>query len=85
MQILLSSVFVQAQVQLNLFPDKYGTSLAEKPYGIFFEEINHAADGGLWSEMVSNRSFEDNDAEQIIHICIYNNNNHYESKSRLYQ
>ena len=61
MQILLSSVFVQAQVQLNLFPDKYGTSLAEKPYGIFFEEINHAADGGLWSEMVSNRSFEDND------------------------
>ena len=61
LQILLSSVFVQAQVQLNLFPDKYGTSLAEKPYGIFFEEINHAADGGLWSEMVSNRSFEDND------------------------
>ncbi len=61
LQILLSSVFVHAQVQLNLFPDKYGTSLAEKPYGIFFEEINHAADGGLWSEMVSNRSFEDND------------------------
>ena len=61
LQMLLSSVFVQAQVQLNLFPDKYGTSLAEKPYGIFFEEINHAADGGLWSEMVSNRSFEDND------------------------
>ena len=47
LQILLSSVFVQAQVQLNLFPDKYGTSLAEKPYGIFFAEINHAADGGL--------------------------------------
>lgn len=62
LQILFSSVFlqVQAQVQLKLFPDKYGTSLAEKPYGIFFEEINHAADGGLWSEMVKNRSFEDN-------------------------
>ena len=65
--ILHSSLFtlffltqVQAQVQLKLFPDKYGTSLAEKPYGIFFEEINHAADGGLWSEMVKNRSFEDN-------------------------
>ena len=62
LQILLSSLFlqVQAQVKLKLFPDKYGTSLAEKPYGIFFEEINHAADGGLWSEMVRNRSFEDN-------------------------
>ena len=63
LQILFLSLLVlqtQAQVQLKLFPDKYGTSLAEKPYGIFFEEINHAADGGLWSEMVSNRSFEDN-------------------------
>ncbi|HEY3284068.1 MAG TPA: alpha-L-arabinofuranosidase C-terminal domain-containing protein, partial [Armatimonadota bacterium] len=28
-------------------------------YGIFFEEINHAGDGGLYAEMVRNRSFED--------------------------
>ena len=27
-------------------------------YGIFFEDINHAADGGLYAEMVRNRSFE---------------------------
>lgn len=27
-------------------------------YGIFFEDINHAADGGLYAEMVQNRSFE---------------------------
>ncbi len=27
-------------------------------YGIFFEDINHAADGGLYPELVQNRSFE---------------------------
>ena len=64
LQVLFLSLFglqTQAQVQLKLFPDKYGTKISDAQYGIFFEEINHAADGGLWSEMVSNRSFEDND------------------------
>jgi alpha-L-arabinofuranosidase len=28
-------------------------------YGIFYEDINHAADGGLYAELVRNRSFED--------------------------
>lgn len=28
-------------------------------YGVFFEEINHSGDGGLYAEMVRNRSFED--------------------------
>lgn len=27
-------------------------------YGIFFEDLNHAADGGLYAELVRNRSFE---------------------------
>jgi hypothetical protein len=27
-------------------------------YGIFFEEINHAGEGGLYAEMVLNRDFE---------------------------
>jgi hypothetical protein len=27
-------------------------------YGIFFEDINFAADGGLYAELVRNRSFE---------------------------
>lgn len=29
-------------------------------FGIFFEDINHAADGGLYGELVRNRSFEFN-------------------------
>jgi alpha-L-arabinofuranosidase len=30
----------------------------EDLYGIFFEDINYAADGGLYAELVQNRSFE---------------------------
>ena len=27
-------------------------------FGIFFEDLNHAADGGLYGELIRNRSFE---------------------------
>lgn len=33
-------------------------------YGVFFEDINHGADGGLYAEMVRNRSFEFNTSDQ---------------------
>lgn len=36
-----------------------GRALSPDFYGIFFEEINHAGDGGIYAEMVRNRSFED--------------------------
>lgn len=32
--------------------------------GAFFEDINHAADGGLYAELVENRSFENKDAKE---------------------
>lgn len=34
-------------------------SVARDLYGIFFEDINRAGDGGLYPEMIRNRSFED--------------------------
>lgn len=38
---------------------KKGAAVASSMYGVFFEEINHAGDGGLYAELVRNRSFED--------------------------
>ena len=32
--------------------------MSDHLYGIFYEDINHAADGGLYPEQVQNRSFE---------------------------
>ena len=37
---------------------KVGAEIQPTMYGIFFEDINFAADGGLYAEMVKNRSFE---------------------------
>ncbi|MFH4967508.1 alpha-L-arabinofuranosidase C-terminal domain-containing protein [Gaetbulibacter sp. M240] len=35
-----------------------GIKIQPTMYGVFFEDINFAADGGLYAEMVKNRSFE---------------------------
>lgn len=36
-----------------------GAQISPMLYGAFFEEINHAGDGGIYAELISNRSFED--------------------------
>lgn len=38
--------------------DKPGATVQPTMYGLFFEDINYAADGGLYAEMIKNRSFE---------------------------
>jgi len=38
---------------------KPGAAIPPNLYGIFFEEISHAGDGGLYAELVRNRGFED--------------------------
>ncbi|WLT30953.1 alpha-L-arabinofuranosidase C-terminal domain-containing protein [Geothrix sp. PMB-07] len=35
-----------------------GAAINPAMWGVFFEDINFAADGGLWAELVKNRSFE---------------------------
>jgi alpha-L-arabinofuranosidase len=45
---------------LNIDAEKPGIAISPDLYGIFFEDINHAADGGIYAELISNRSFEDN-------------------------
>lgn len=43
--------------QIKIFQDRNYKELGIL-YGLFFEDINHAADGGLYAELVQNRSFE---------------------------
>ena len=44
---------------LTVHLNRTGPKVSPLLYGIFFEEINHAGDGGLYAELVRNRSFED--------------------------
>ena len=54
---LASFATAQAQRQLVL-NTKPGAPVQPTMYGIFFEDINFGADGGLYAELVENRSFE---------------------------
>lgn len=55
---LTQSVFA-AQAKLSIDCAEEGTAVSPSLYGIFFEEINRAGDGGIYGEMLENRSFED--------------------------
>ncbi len=44
-------------MKIKVDAGKQGESLGDL-FGIFFEDLNHAADGGLYAELVQNRSFE---------------------------
>jgi alpha-L-arabinofuranosidase len=56
--ILLLSHLLHAQRKLTVNADRTGAEIAPTMWGIFFEDINFGADGGLYAEMVKNRSFE---------------------------
>ena len=47
----------EADISLNVSAQK-GVDIQDGMIGLFFEDINYAADGGLYAEMVENRSFE---------------------------
>ena len=57
--LLAASMSAGAQTHvLDVNTKKLGAPVQPTMYGIFFEDINYAADGGLYAELVMNRSFE---------------------------
>lgn len=44
--------------QMVVQTNKIGAEIQPTMYGLFFEDINYGADGGLYAEMIKNRSFE---------------------------
>jgi alpha-N-arabinofuranosidase len=47
-----------AQKPMTVYAGRPGPSVSPTMWGIFFEDINFGADGGLYAELVKNRSFE---------------------------
>jgi len=60
--IAVCSIFtlqsVSAQQVYTIAADKVTAHIQPTMYGIFFEDINMAGDGGVYAELVKNRSFE---------------------------
>lgn len=59
--LMVGSCNVKPVTEGGIFIDlsKKGADVPSSMYGVFFEEINHAGDGGLYAELVMNRSFEE--------------------------
>src|SRR4026209_2321842 len=47
-----------SQRKLIVHADKRVASISPTMWGVFFEDINFGADGGLYAELIKNRSFE---------------------------
>ncbi|MEO6314734.1 MAG: alpha-L-arabinofuranosidase C-terminal domain-containing protein [Chitinophagaceae bacterium] len=55
---LLVATHVEAQHTLTIKADDVKGTIQPTMWGVFFEDINLGADGGLYAELVKNRSFE---------------------------
>lgn len=61
LSVIATALAVTAYAQSNVMHlrvDRPGAEIQPTMYGIFIEDINFAADGGLYAELVKNRSFE---------------------------
>lgn len=60
--IIAGSVTASAQnaVKLSLNLNKPGVTVSPRLYGLMTEEINYSYDGGLYAELIRNRTFKDN-------------------------
>ena len=58
---LALSGLLAAPARLTIHADRPTVKVSRTLYGLFFEEINCAGDGGLYAELVRNRGFEDSD------------------------
>ena len=56
--LLVGAVSFAQVHRMDIDLKKVGAPIQPTMYGIFFEDINYAADGGLYAELVKNRSFE---------------------------
>src|SRR5690242_20744496 len=64
--LLMAGTAVSLQAQpgpavIEVNAARPGAAIAPTMYGVFFEDINFGADGGLYPERVKNRSFEFNE------------------------
>ena len=57
----IASAAFAAPAKITVQVDRPGHPVSATLWGIFFEDINLSADGGIYPELVRNRSFEDSE------------------------
>jgi alpha-L-arabinofuranosidase len=64
MLLAVQQVLVAQEARVIIDASREGKPISPDLIGIFFEDLNYAADGGLYAELVQNRSFEYSPTEQ---------------------
>src|SRR3954468_22333337 len=59
--LLLAMTAPAQPAKISVTMDQPGHKVSPQLWGVFFEDINLSADGGIYPELVRNRSFEDAD------------------------
>ncbi|HBF33051.1 TPA: hypothetical protein DDW35_00670, partial [Candidatus Sumerlaeota bacterium] len=63
--LLIPNSFAAEPGKITVKADQPGITISPNLYGVFYEEISRAGDGGLYAEMIQNRSFEDTKKELL--------------------
>ena len=69
---ILLAASLSALAQKPMSAPKGGKTISDQLIGIFFEDISHSADGGLFAELVQNGSFEYSPVERRWDRCAGN-------------
>jgi alpha-N-arabinofuranosidase len=73
--LAVSCVAQSPQTTLSVQLDKPLHAVSPSLYGLMTEEINYSYDGGLYAEMVRNRTFADSSRAGIAHWTLVNHGN----------
>ena len=65
LSLVLGTAVAASAATLTVRSTDKGKPISPDLFGIFFEDLNYAADGGLYAELVQNRSFEYDATEQL--------------------
>jgi len=64
--LLAGALALNAQpARIEVAAGQPGHTISPTLWGVFFEDINLSADGGIYPELVRNRSFEDSDKPEF--------------------
>jgi alpha-N-arabinofuranosidase len=64
--IIPAKLWAQQNVQLTLNLDKADRKVSPMLFGLMTEEINHSYDGGLYAELIRNRTFQDDNQKPVF-------------------
>jgi len=59
LMLFVTQIPAQEKASMKIYTNKVKNTVSPNLHGIFFEEISHGGEGGLYAEMIQNRGFEE--------------------------